>query len=365
LRTLIIGLLVLYSSLSIAQPRAMALFSDLTKPWGMTFLPDSRLLISQKPGQMVILDQRFQRIDAVIQVVPEVYYSGQGGLLDVALDPDFESNQWLYWSYAEAGLDKQAGLAGTAVARGRLVNDKLQDIEVIYRQYPKVTGTGHYGSRLVFGRDKTLFITLGERQKFTPSQDLSSTLGKVVRINRDGSIPADNPVLKGARAEIYSFGHRNPQGAALHPLTGQLWVHEHGPQGGDEINLVKPAGNYGWPYISYGCHYGDPVGEACRIGEGTHAPDYIEPISYWVPLSIEPSGMMIYNGDRFPQWRNDIFLGALAGRALWRVKIQQEAEVEREALFSELNERIRDVEQGPDGWIYMITDSGKLFQIKD
>nr|MBP7916985.1 PQQ-dependent sugar dehydrogenase [Arenimonas sp.] len=231
--------------------------SGLQSPWGMAFLPDKRLLITQKAGQLLIVSADGKRIQVTLGNLPAVAKQGQGGLLDVALDPEFTNNGLVYWTYAEPGAGKEKGLSGTAVARGRLQGDALQSIQVIYRQKPKVQGNGHFGSRLVFAKDKTLYITLGDRQKFTPAQDMAQSLGKVVRINRDGSLPKDNPKWLHTRAlpEIYSLGHRNPQGAALHPLTGELWLSEHGPQGGDEINRVLPGRNYGWPTASYGCNY--------------------------------------------------------------------------------------------------------------
>ena len=338
--------------------------SSLTRPWGFAFLPDGRVLVNQKEGSMVILSSDVFTEQAIVGGLPPVVADGQGGLLDVALDPDFDIDPWIYWSYSEAGVGDEEGLMGTAVARGRLLGADLQNVEVIYRQVPKVTGVGHYGSRLAFRSDKTLFVTLGERQKGDPAQDLTTTLGKVVRINRDGSIPANNPSIAGARPEIWSYGHRNPQGAAVRPGTDILWIHEHGPQGGDEINRIVQGGNYGWPIVSYGCNYGDPIGEECQIGGGAHAPNYIEPTSYWIPTSIAPAGMIFYTGDSFPEWKDNIFLGALAGRALWRIKLEGTQEVERERMLTGLGERIRDVEQGPDGFIYLLTDSGKLIQIQ-
>ncbi|MFZ5466950.1 MAG: PQQ-dependent sugar dehydrogenase [Pseudomonadota bacterium] len=346
-------------------PQAIILNATLSAPWGLAFLPDGRMLVTQKGGGMVILSADGKTVEYTVGGLPAVAASGQGGLLDVALDPDFATVPWVYWTYAEPGTGTEEGLAGTAVARGRLVGDVLQDVEVIWRQTPKVGGTGHFGSRLAFRGDKTLFVTLGERQLGSPAQDLSTTLGKVVRIHRDGSIPMDNPVIPGALPEIWSYGHRNPQGAAIRPGDGELWLSEHGPQGGDELNHVVAGGNYGWPLVSYGCNYGDPVGEACRIGGGTHAPLYVEPASYWEPTSIAPAGMIFYTGSGFPQWAGQVFMGTLAGRALWRIKLEGDAEAAREPLFEELGERIRDVEQGPDGWIYLLTDSGKLIQVRD
>ncbi len=347
------------------DPRYVVLNDLLVRPWGLAFLPDGRILVTEKRGRMVILSAEGTTVQEALTGLPEVADASQGGLLDVALDPDFTTDPWIYWTYAEPGTGAELGLAGTAVARGRLIGNTLNDVEVIYRQKPKVTGGGHFGSRMAFRSDRTLYVTLGERQKFTPAQDLTTTLGKVIRINRDGTIPPDNPSIIGAEPEILSYGHRNPQGAAIRPGSDDLWVTEHGPQGGDEINKIVAGGNFGWPVVSYGCNYGDPVSDACRIGGGVHAPNYIEPVSYWVPVSIAPSGMIFYTGAGFPQWQGNLFVGALVGTALWRVELNKDQEVLRERLFFEPNERIRDVEQGPDGWIYLLTDSGKLVQIRD
>jgi glucose/arabinose dehydrogenase len=341
--------------------------SSLKSPWGMAFLPDNRLLITQKSGTMLIVSADGKTIEHQIENLPTVTNRGQGGLLDVVLDPDFGKNNFIYWSYAEAGIGNDKNLTGTAVARGKLLNNtlQLQDSRVIYRQTPKVNGNGHFGSRLVFSKDKTLFVTLGDRQKFMPAQDMSQSIGKVIRINRDGSVPANNPKWKNAKAlpEIYSLGHRNPQGAALNPQTGELWLSEHGPQGGDEINRVLPGKNYGWPVVSYGCNYGQPESDECRLGGGKHNPKYIEPLSYWVPRSIAPAGMMFYTGDVFAKWQGNVIVGALAGTALWRVEFSGIKEIAREKLLADMQERIRDIEQGPDGMIYVITDSGKLLKI--
>jgi len=347
------------------KPRVIILNDKLIRPWGLTFLPDNRMLVTEKGGSMKILNVDGSPELEIVDGLPVVDATGQGGLLDVELDPDFTTSPWIYWTYTEPGSGIEEGFSGTAVARGRFIDNTIQNVEVIYRQVPKVRGTGHFGSRLVFSKDKTLFVTLGERQKFNPAQDLTTSLGKVIRINRDGTVPADNPGIDGALPEIWSYGHRNPQGASLRPGTDELWITEHGPQGGDELNLIVKGGNYGWPLVSYGCNYGDPVGDACRIGGGTHTPDHIEPISYWVPVSIAPAGMIFYTGEGFPQWNGNVFIGALAGKALWRIKLDGGTEVEREPLLLELEERIRDVEQGPDGWIYLLTDSGKLIQIRE
>ena len=353
------------SAPAVVVPRAVMLNTSLRAPWGLAFLPDGRMLVSEKAGRLLILSADGRQVLATPGPLPAVAAAGQGGLLGVAVDPDFSTSPWLYWAYAEPGTGAETGLAGTAVARGRLVGNALQDVAVIYRQVPKVAGAGHFGARLVFRPDKTLFITLGERQAESPAQDLATSLGKVVRIRRDGSVPADNPALPGGRPGLWSLGHRNPQGAAVHPGTGELWLTEHGPLGGDELNRVLPAGNFGWPRVSYGCPYSEPGGEACRIGGGSHAPAYVEPVSTWVPISVAPSGLLFYSGKGFPQWRGHAFTGALAGTALWRVALDGTRETARERLLGDLQERIRDVAEGPDGWLYLLTDSGKLIQLRD
>jgi aldose sugar dehydrogenase len=355
---------------STSELKKTVLTESLVSPWGMVFLSDSRILVTQRLGTMVLLNADGSN-PIVVSGTPSVDSNGQGGLLDVALDPEFNgtSNSWVYWTYSEPGT----GGSGTAVARGRLVVTELQDIEVIFRQTPKLAGTGHYGSRLAFLPDNTLLVTLGERQHDDPSnpttdyaQNVANDLGKTIRINRDGSIPSGNPTFVGAGAlpELWSIGHRNPQGAAIRPGTSELWLTEHGPQGGDELNRIVPGGNYGWPLRSYGCPYGSPIGDTCRVGGGTHAPSFIEPVAYWVPTSIAPAGLMFYTGDKFPEWQGNAFLGALAGTALWRVELNGNTEATRERLLGDLGERIRDVRQGPDGWIYVLTDSGKLIRLE-
>lgn len=328
----------------------------------MAFLPDGRILVTLKGGDLVVVSADGTTVSAPLGGVPAVNAGGQGGLLDVAIDPDFATTPWVYLSYSEDG----SGGTGTAVARGQLVGNALQGTTVIFRQSPKVGGNGHFGSRLVFRGDKTLFVTLGERQQGSPAQDLGQTLGKVVRINRDGSIPSGNPSLgTGALPGIWSYGHRNPQGAALHPTTGELWQSEHGPQGGDEINISRAGSNYGWPNVSYGCNYGDPVGDACRIGGGTHAPNYIEPLSTWTPTSQAPSGLAFYTGSLFPQWQGSLFMGALAGQALWRLTLSGNTVTAREKILDPIGARIRDVRQGPDGALYLLTDGsgGRILRI--
>lgn len=353
------------------QPRVVELLAGLASPWGLAFLPDGRMLVTQKAGTMVILSADGRRIESGLTGVPAVDSAGQGGLLDVVLDPDYASSQRVFWTFSEK--DSVSGQSGTAVARGRLVGAALQEVRVIFRQVPKVGGSGHYGSRLAFRGDKTLFVTLGERQQDDPSnpttlnaQSPANHLGKVVRIDRDGLFPADNPDFgPNAQPGLWSIGHRNPQGAAIHPTTGELWITEHGPQGGDELNRIVPGRNYGWPIRSYGCPYGStPADSSCWVGGGIHAPTYVEPVTYWVPYSIAPAGLTFYTGDKFPEWQGQALLGALAGTALWRVELNGSTVVQREELFKSLGERIRCVRQGPDGWLYLLTDSGKLLRVE-
>ncbi|WP_423595549.1 PQQ-dependent sugar dehydrogenase [Roseateles sp. MS654] len=348
-----------------AAPSMQTLNSGLDRPWGIAQLPDGRLLVTQKGGSVVRLSAA-GKTEATIAGIPAVQDSGQGGLLGIAIDPDFTTagNNWVYIAYAEAGTGAESGKAGTTVARGRLEGDALTSVQVIFRQSPKVDGAGHFGARMVFARDKTLFITTGERMKQTPSQDLQQTLGKVIRVNRDGTIPSGNPSFAaGARPGIWSYGHRNIQGAALHPQTGELWITEHGPQGGDEVNIARAGQNYGWPVKSYGCPYGSPVGEACRIGGGTHAPTYVEPLTTWTPISIAPAGLIFYTGSMFPEWRGQLISGSLAGTALWRIAVNGDTVTGKEKMFGDLGERFRDVIQARDGSLLAVTDGGKLMRV--
>lgn len=355
--------------------RVVVVSSGLSAPWGLAFLPGGEMLVTERGGQMRRVSADGLTVSAPISGLPPVAAGGQGGLLDVQIDPDFATTPWVYWSYAEPGSGAEVGLAGTAVARGLLVGNELRDVRVIFRQSPKVSGSGHFGSRLVFAPDKSLLITLGERQKDNPSsptlqfaQNLGTHLGKVVRIARDGSLVAGNPDfgVPGAKPEIVSYGHRNPQAAALHPVTRELWLAEHGPQGGDEVNRVLPGRNYGWPLRSYGCQYGSVPGEACRVGGGTHAPDFEEPLTYWGPTSIAPSGMAFYTSNKHPDWQGNLFVGALAGQALWRLTLNGNTVSQREALFLNQFGRIRDVRQGPDGWLYLLIDSdvGRILRVE-
>jgi glucose/arabinose dehydrogenase len=351
--------------------RATLLGATLASPWSLAFLPDGRMLVTQRGGSLVIVRADGSAVDAVVGGVPAVDASGQGGLLDVALDPDFATAPWLYLSFVEPG----PGGSGTVLARARLVGYELQGLSVIWRQQPKAAGGIHFGSRIVFRPDKTLYLTVGDRGQDDPAaptsvfaQNPAAAFGKVLRLNRDGSIPPGNPTFAaGALPGLWSLGHRNPQGAALRPDGSELWLTEHGPQGGDELNRIRAGANYGWPLRSYGCPYGAPVGDACRVGGGTHAPDFEEPASYWVPTSTAPAGMAFYNGDKFPQWRGQAFVGALAGRTLWRLQLDAAGQVlarEPVAEVQALGQRIRDVRQGPDGWIYLLTDEGRIVRLE-
>jgi glucose/arabinose dehydrogenase len=340
--------------------RVTTVARGLVHPWGVAFLPDGRMLVTERPGRLRIVG-RDGKLSAPLTGVPRVLAEGQGGLLDVALDPKFGQNRTIYLSFSEPGAD---GTASTAVARAVLGESGLQNTRVIYRQLPKVVSSGHYGSRLVFRRDGTLFVTQGERMRYSEqAQDLKSLLGKVVRINSDGTIPRDNPFVgrKDARPEIWSYGHRNVQGAALHPDTGELWTIEHGARGGDELNHPEAGKNYGWPVITYGVDYsGLPIGQGLRSKAGMEQPVY-----YWDPV-IAPSGMAFYTGDAYPNWKGSVFVGSLTPGELVRLTMQNGRVTGEERFLGELNERIRDVQQGPDGLLYLLTDnqSGRVLRIE-
>jgi len=335
-----------------APGRVTDVAAGLEHPWGLAFLPDGRMLVTERPGRLRIV-ARDGKLSAPLAGLPSnIHARGQGGLLDVALDPGYARNQIIYLSYAENDAE---GNAGTAVARGKLGERGLTDVRVIYRQQPKVRGGGHYGSRIVFRRDGTMFITQGDRMLYREqAQNLTSGLGKVVRINTDGSIPKDNPFVgrKDARPEIWSYGHRNAQSGALHPETGELWTVEHGARGGDELNRPEAGKNYGWPVITYGVDYS---GE--KIGTGTAKAGMEQPVYYWDPV-IAPSGMLFYTGDAYPGWKGSIFIGSLTPGALVRLQMQNNRVV-REERYLDIDERIRDVAQGPDGLIYVITDDAR------
>ena len=344
---------------ALAQPRLAVtpVATGLDHPWGLAFLPDGRMLVTERPGRLRIVDRAGQ-LGPPVTGVPEVDARGQGGLLDVALDPDFPTNGLVYLSYAEAGTGADAGKNGTAVARGKLAGNQLTGVTVIFRQRDKKDSQAHFGSRLVFDRQGRLYITLGDRLSHRDeAQHLGSHLGKTIRIEADGRVPADNPFVKtpGALPEIWSHGHRNVQGAALHPDTGELWTHEHGPQGGDELNIDLAGRNYGWPVVTYGVEYGS----GRRIGEGTTKAGMTPPLTHWTP-SIAISGMAFLTSTRYPGWQGrQLFIGALRAQTLVRLQLDGQRVVREERLLNDLGERIRDVRQGPDGWLYLLTDSSK------
>ena len=341
------------------EVRVVTVAKGLSHPWGLAFLPDGRMLVTERPGRMRIVAMD-GRVSPPLAGVPEVYARGQGGLLDVTLHPDFARNRLVYFSYAEPG----PGGAGTAAAMARLSDDgaRLETLKVVFRQQPKAEGGVHFGSRLVFARDGRLFITIGERNQMDLAQDISVNRGQVIRIEADGRIPADNPFVNrnGARPEIWSYGHRNPQGAALHPQTGKLWTVEHGPAGGDEVNIPLPGRNYGWPVIGYGNHYnGRP------IGVGTHKEGMEPAVYYWNP-AIAPSGMDFYTGDKFPGWRGNMLIAVLKEQMLVRLELSGEKVVREERMLRGIGDRLRHVRTGPDGYVYLLTDEsdGRILRVE-
>jgi aldose sugar dehydrogenase len=331
----------------------------LEHPWGLAFLPgferDGRALVTERAGRVRVVNLRSGEVGPPVEGVPAVVARGQGGLLDVAVHPQFESNGLVYLSYSEPGTGADEGRNSTAVARGRLQGNRLADVQVVFRQQPKVDSRAHFGSRLVFDRDGRLFVTLGDRfSRRDDAQTLDNHHGKIVRLEADGRVPADNPFVgrAGALPEIWSIGHRNVQGAAFHPATGALWAHEHGPQGGDEVNVVERGRNYGWPVITFATEYVTGF----KIGEGTAKAGMEQPVAHWVPKSIAPSGMTFVTGDRYPGWQGSLLVGALRGESLLRLQFDDRKLVKEERLLGG-QARIRDVRQGPDGWIYLLTDS--------
>ena len=328
--------------------RIVKLVEQLSNPWGLAFLPDGRMLITERPGRLRIVKDG--KLDPrPVSGVPDVAEVGQGGLLDVAIHPKFADNGLVYLAYSARGAD---GI-GTEVARGRLDGGKLEAVQVIFRQQPKGGSGRHFGSRLVFDRAGLLYITLGDRAEQERAQRPEDHAGSVIRLHDDGRVPADNPFVgkPGWKPEKYTLGNRNMQGAALHPVTGLLWTHEHGPQGGDEVNVIRPGVNYGWPVITYGANYG--IGT--KIGEGTAKSGMAQPLHVWTP-SIAPSGMAFYTGERFPRWRGNLFVGALRDQMLVRLVLDGEKVLREERLLKGRLGRIRDVRNGPDGYLYLLTD---------
>ena len=332
--------------------------SGLENPWGLAFLPDGRMLVTERPGRLRLVGAD-GRLSVPITGVPNVAGRGQGGLLDVVLDPGFAQNRTIYLSFSEP----RAGGNGTSVARARL-NERgtaLEGTKVIFQQMPAINSTMHFGSRLVFDRTGALFVTVGDRySQRDQAQNPGNHIGKIMRIAPEGGAPADNPKIAGWQPEIWSIGHRNVQGAALHPETGQLWTAEHGARGGDEVNTPKAGRNYGWPVITFGIDY-----SGAKIGEGTTKAGMEQPLFYWDP-SIAPSGAAFYTGAAWPAWKNSLFVGALAGQMLVRLSTEGETVTGQERLLEGLGLRIRDVRQGPDGFLYLLSDAadGKVLRVR-
>jgi len=332
-----------------AQFKVVKLVEGLEYPWSLAFLPDGRMLVTEKPGRLRIISGG-KLEPRPVDGLPQVTVHGQGGLQDVVLHPDFPKNGLVYLSYAERGEDG----VGTALARGRLRGNAIEKVEVLFRQSPKGTRGQHFGGRIVFDRAGYLYLTLGDRGEMERAQRPDDHAGSVIRLHDDGRVPKDNPFAgrAGWKPEKYTLGNRNMQGAALHPQSGMLWTHEHGPQGGDEINVIRAGVNYGWPVITYGVQY--VIGT--RIGEGTRKEGMAQPLHYWVP-SIAPSGMAFYSGDKFPRWKGNLFVGALRDQMLVRLELDGEKVTQEERLLKGVIGRIRDVRSGPDGYLYLLTDS--------
>ena len=334
--------------------RLVTVVDALVQPWSIAFLPGGDQLITERPGRLRIVRQG-KLLAQAVEGVPKVFHSGQGGLLEVMPHPNFATNRLLYISYSKPGADDT--LSRTALIRGRFENDKLTNVEQLFEAVSK--GRGHYSGKIAFDGKGFLFLSLGDRQvppegnlEAHPAQDLTNHHGKIIRLHDDGRVPTDNPFVSraGAKPEIWSYGHRNVQGLAIHPTTGDLWADEHGPQGGDEVNRILPGRNYGWPVIGFGVNYTTGL----AIHSGTHRQGMEQPLQVWVP-SIGISGMMFYTGDKFPQWKGNMFVGGMAGAQIGRLTLDGERIAGREVLFPQAG-RIRDLKQGPDGFIYVVTD---------
>jgi len=336
--------------------RVVRAVEGLESPWGLAFLPDGRMLVTERAGRMRMVGRDGALETAPVAGLPRVDTNGQGGLMDVALHPKFADNGWVYWTYVQRGDSGH----GTELARGKLAGGpgayRMDGVQVLFRALPKSSGGRHFGSRIVFARDGNVFVTLGDRGDEDRAQKLDDHAGKIVRLTDEGKPAPGNPFLTraGARPEIFSWGNRNVQGAALHPATGALWAHEHGPQGGDELNIIKPGANYGWPVITYGVNY--VIGT--KIGEGTAKAGMEQPVKHWTP-SPALSGMAFYTGDKFPKWKGDVLIGALRGTALIRVRLAGEKFVADEFILRGELPRIRDVRSGPDGFVYLLTDESR------
>jgi glucose/arabinose dehydrogenase len=344
---------------SAGQLDVQTVASGLVNPWSLAFLPDGRMLVTERPGRIRIVTPEGQ-LSPPLNGVPEVWASGQGGLHDVAIDKAYAQNKTIYFCFAE----RTSGGGRTALARAKLNdgNGRLDEVRIIFRQQGPLSSGNHYGCRIVQANDGNLFVALGEHFSYRDeAQNLGNHLGKLIRITPDGSAPADNPFVgrEGARAEIWSYGHRNSQGLAINPASGDLWETEHGPRGGDEVNIIGKAKNYGWPVIGYGIDYS---GE--KIHDSTARNGMEQPIKYWVP-SIAPSGMTFYTAKLFPKWAGSLFVGALKGKMLVRLSLNGNSVTGEERLLQNLNERIRDVRQGPDGALWLLTDNsaGRILRV--
>jgi aldose sugar dehydrogenase len=347
------------ASFALAAPKVETVAEGLENPWGLAFLPDGAMLVTERPGRLRVVGSD-GKLSEPVSGVPEVVAQRQGGLLDVALDPDFAANKTIYLSFSEP---RSGGGNGTSVARAVLSDDRasLADVTIIFQQMPAIESTAHFGGRLVFAQEKSLFVTLGDRYSMRDSaQDPQTHIGKIAHITTDGKPGRGNPYASsGGLPEIWSIGHRNIQGAAIEPGTNELWTVEHGARGGDEINRPQAGKNYGWPVITYGRDY-----SGAKIGEGTEKAGMEQPLHYWDP-SIAPSGLAFYQGDLFPEWNGDLLVGALAGQKLVRLDIRDGKVVGEEAMLEDLGERIRDVRVGPDGAVYLLTDNeaGKVLKL--
>ena len=343
------------AGLSAASPSVVTVAKGLVDPWGLAFLPDGRMLVTEKAGRLRIV-ARDGALSSPLEGLPAIAVGGQCGLLDVVVDPRFADNQRIFFSFAEPG----AGGNSTAVASARLLNDQLREVRTVFSQKPKMDSRHHCGSRIVFDRQGQLWVGLGDRfGGKDEAQNPANHIGKVIRIGVDGRAPADNPMLTraGAAPEVWSLGHRNIQGAAMHPVTGELWTAEHGPQGGDEINVTEAGRNYGWPLVTYGRNYGSGT----RIGEEGPKPGFEQPLRHWVPTSVAPSGLAFLTSERYaerhPNWKGSLFMGTLRGQTLWRFSLDGRRITAEQKLLEGQDLRIRDVRQGPDGFLYLLTET--------
>ena len=332
--------------------RVVTLLTALENPWSVAFLPDGRMLVTERAGRLRLVGQDFRLDPKPIAGLPDVVSQGQGGLFDVVLHPEHAQNGWIYWAYNAPG----AGGWGTALARGKLQGSRMTEVQVLFSMKPKTRSSQHFGGRIVFDKTGMLYLTLGDRGDKERAQKLDDHAGSVIRLHDDGRVPLDNPFAKrvDAMPEKWTLGNRNMQGAALHPRTGELWSHEHGPQGGDEVNVMRSGLNYGWPVITYGVNYGFGT----RIGEGQTKPGMVQPLHLWVP-SIAPSGMAFVSGSKFPKWTGDLLVGALRDQMLVRLELDGEKVVREERLLQGIVGRIRDVRMGPDSLVYLLTDDSE------